>query len=114
MKQNTQCQSDEEVNTRRRITEEFIKFISRQSVVLALTLATGNQRHQCLGCYVGVNGGVNGGEFTKESLSFTRSMKEVCLTSMGNSQHAGKDQGIFNVPVTELFLHCIKLSMSLD
>ena len=38
----------------------------------------------------------------------------MSLTNMGNSQRAGKEQAIFDFPITELFLHCIKLSASLD
>ena len=79
--------------------------------MLALTLSTS---HQPSVCDIRVNGGVNGGECTEEFLRFTRSMKEMSLTSLDNSQRAGKEQAIFDVPITELFLHCIKLSASLD
>ena len=52
-----------------------------------------------LGSHFRVSGGVNGGKLTKESLSFIRSVKEMCLTIVDNSQHAGKDQGAFDAPV---------------
>ncbi len=52
-----------------------------------------------LGSHFRVNGGVNGGKLTKESLSFIGSVKEMYLTIADNSQCAGKDQGVFDAPV---------------